>query len=373
MIEAVVLTGIIIAVLVGAVYDIKKGLIPNKLNFSLISVGIAINIILSIKYGNIKFIEFSLLNGIITFIFAYILWKLGFWGGGDVKLITAIAIFLPFNPMSLEYNLLNIHIPVIAIYPFILTIFLNSVILSLPFLLFYLTAIYLKNNKVHLSLFIKNIRMIFNKKSLIKTILIFKENILKLKTLKIIILSISISILLTYTKNGINGGISIFNLSFKWFLLLLILFIFSKLFIWLFKHFKRFILNKTKLTIPITNIKEGMIIQNLEVPKKIEKELKTVLKSLKIDHTDKEQQTNEIKNDSQLIANSKYASGIFEDEAEFLKELENKGLIKNRVDIKITVPYGPSLFAGLITGIIFGDICSLLIDIIKNIILKSMF
>ncbi|MDR2544117.1 MAG: A24 family peptidase [Methanobrevibacter sp.] len=372
MIETVILTGISIATLIGAIYDIKKGLIPNKLNFSLITVGIAINIILSIKYWNLKFIELSLLNGIITFMFAYILWKLGFWGGGDVKLITAIAIFLPFNPMLWEYRVLNIHIPLIAIYPFILTIFLNSVILSLPFLLFYLITVNLKNNKGILNLFSNNIKMIFNKKSLIKTIFIFKDDILKLKTLKIVILSISISILLTYIKNGINGEISIVSLSFKWFLVLLILFIFSKLFICLFKYFKRFILNKTKITIPITDIKEGMIIQNLEVPKEFEKELKAMLKSLKIDHTDNEQQTNEIKNDSQLIANSKHASGIFEDEAEFLKELENKGLIKNRVDIKITVPYGPSLFAGLITGIIFGDICSLLIAIVKNIILKTM-
>ncbi|MDR3223863.1 MAG: A24 family peptidase [Methanobrevibacter sp.] len=335
--------------LIGAIYDIKKGIIPNKLSFSLIIVGLITNIILSIMHWNINYIEFSIIFGIITFIMGYYLWKIGFWGGGDVKLITAIAIFLPFKPTLYNIHIisLNTSIPIIAIYPFPLTIFLNSILLSLPFVIFYLMVSTLKKvDKANV------LNSVFNKKNLLKSFYFMKNDILSFKTLKMIIMSFIISFVIIYIKNGINGEIKTLNLL----LITFSLFIFSKVLIHLFKYLKNFLLNKSMITVPISSIEEGMIIQNLQIPKEFEKEIRMNLKSLKID---------------KLIANSKYASGIDQYEVEFLKELLNRELIKDKIDIKVTIPYGPSLFMGLISGIVLGDICSFLIAILKNILINN--
>ncbi|MDR2873244.1 MAG: prepilin peptidase [Methanobrevibacter sp.] len=96
------------------IYDIKKSIIPNRLNFSLIIIGIAINLILSIVYKNI--IGMSLVFSLIICIISYYLWRIGFGVGGDVKLITAISIFLPLQP-DYNINYLNNSIP--------LTVFTN--------------------------------------------------------------------------------------------------------------------------------------------------------------------------------------------------------------------------------------------------------
>ncbi|MDR2830611.1 MAG: A24 family peptidase [Methanobrevibacter sp.] len=369
-----------IGTLIGAIYDIKNGTIPNKLNFLLIISGIVINIVLSILYKDIKYIEFSMIFGLMTFIFGYYLWKIGFWGGGDVKLITAISIFLPFEPILHKINIsyLNTLIPIIAIYPFPITVFLNSIVLSLPFVLFYLTIINLKKTDDKITNLVK---ARFNQKNLIKLTYIF--NIFRLKSLKIIIMSLSTSIAVVYIR---TGEIKMINM-LKLLLIGLFLFVFSRLLIHTFKYLKSFLLNKTMISLPISNIEEGMIIQNLQIPKEIEKEAKIRLKSLKIRFFENESKisgshlTSDSKyysigkkrNKIQLIANSKHASGIDEYEVEFLKDLVSRELIEENIDVKIAIPYGPSLFMGLITGIILGDICSLIIAILKKIILKSIF
>jgi preflagellin peptidase FlaK len=110
---------------------------------------------------------------------------------------------------------------------------------------------------------------------------------------------------------------------------------------------------------PINDIKEGMIITNLKIKEKLRSDVKENLKSLKICGDE---------NKSELILKSIYASGINTKELEHLKDLLKKGLIKEYVDVKITIPYAPSLFIGLISALTIGDVGSCIITIIKSII-----
>ncbi|WP_225370299.1 prepilin peptidase [Methanobrevibacter arboriphilus] len=79
----------------------------------------------------------SIVLSIITFVLCYILWKIRLWGGGDVKLITAISSVLPIQPFLINHQTLfsiyKVDFPVIAIYPFPLTIIFNSILISFPF------------------------------------------------------------------------------------------------------------------------------------------------------------------------------------------------------------------------------------------------
>lgn len=69
------------------------------------------------------------------------LWKLNMWGGGDVKLFTAIATVIP---LTLDINFLNIF-PQMSIYPFALSVVINSILVSFPFLVVFLCHLIIKN------------------------------------------------------------------------------------------------------------------------------------------------------------------------------------------------------------------------------------
>jgi preflagellin peptidase FlaK len=69
------------------------------------------------------------------------LWKLNMWGGGDVKLFTAIATVIP---SGLNIGFLNIF-PQLSIYPFAFSVVINSILISFPFLVIFLCYLIIKN------------------------------------------------------------------------------------------------------------------------------------------------------------------------------------------------------------------------------------
>ena len=141
-------------------YDIKKGFLPNRLNYILTAFGFASNLILTIITSNIKFIFFSIISYSITYIITLMLWQLNTWGGGDVKLFSSIAAVIPFG---INISFLN-NSPLLSFYPFSFTVMLNSILVSFPFLILLLIYLINKNN-----VFDENIEVFkgfFNYKSL---------------------------------------------------------------------------------------------------------------------------------------------------------------------------------------------------------------
>ncbi|MDR0912535.1 MAG: prepilin peptidase [Methanobrevibacter sp.] len=134
---------IIFSTILASYSDIKYRIIPNKLNFLLIFSGIAYNLFLTIIFNNLFYIFMSLFSGVLIFIISYIFWNLGLWGGGDLKLITGIGFLLPIQPYFIDIsNIFNIssiiNIPIVNFYPFIVSVFLNSFLVYLPFVFIYL-------------------------------------------------------------------------------------------------------------------------------------------------------------------------------------------------------------------------------------------
>ena len=128
--------------ILAAFYDIKSSIVPNKLNFSLLFFGIVSNLILSVITNNIKYILASFISMLITYVITYMMWKLNIWGGGDVKLFTAIATVIP---SGININILNIF-PQLSIYPFSFSVVLNSILIAFPFLVVFVTYLVFKNN-----------------------------------------------------------------------------------------------------------------------------------------------------------------------------------------------------------------------------------
>ena len=143
-VSTIFLIQIIITILfsiIAAFYDIKKNIVPDKLNYSLMIFGLLSNGILSLISTNIKFILASFISMVVTYTITYLLWKLNMWGGGDVKLFTAIATVIP---LALNINFLNIF-PQMSIYPFAFSVVINSILVSFPFLMIFLCHLIIKD------------------------------------------------------------------------------------------------------------------------------------------------------------------------------------------------------------------------------------
>ena len=123
-----------------AIYDVRENIVPDVLTYCLAFFGLFSNLVLSIISNNIKFILASIISMIITYTITYMLWKLNMWGGGDVKLFTAIATVIP---SGLNINFLNIY-PELSIYPFSFSVVINSVLVSFPFLVIFVTHLIFK-------------------------------------------------------------------------------------------------------------------------------------------------------------------------------------------------------------------------------------
>lgn len=123
-----------------AIYDVKDNIVPDMLTYGLLFFGLFTNLVLSLISNNLKFILASIISMVITYAITYMLWKLNMWGGGDVKLFTAIATVIP---SGLNINFLNIY-PELSIYPFSFSVVINSVLVSFPFLVIFVTHLLFK-------------------------------------------------------------------------------------------------------------------------------------------------------------------------------------------------------------------------------------
>lgn len=123
-------------------FDIKKGFLPNKLNYIFVAFGFLSNLVLTVITSNVKFIIFSIISYSITYLITLMLWQLNVWGGGDVKLFASIASAIPFGMDSSFFNVS----PLLSFYPFSFTVMVNSILVSFPFLLALLIYLIIKND-----------------------------------------------------------------------------------------------------------------------------------------------------------------------------------------------------------------------------------
>lgn len=143
-ISVLFLIQIIVTVLfaiLASIFDVRKGFVPDSLNYLLIFFGLGSNLILTLISNNVKYILASIILMVVTFYISYMLWQLNMWGGGDVKLFTSIAAAIPFG---LNIDFLNIF-PVFSVYPFVFSVIFNSILVSFPFLVLFTAHLLLKN------------------------------------------------------------------------------------------------------------------------------------------------------------------------------------------------------------------------------------
>ncbi len=136
---------ILLILLIADYYDLKFGIIPNKLSLILLIYGLFFNLILGISFSNPFIFIFSIALTALTTVISFFLWHIGFWGGGDLKLFIGLSLSLSFLDLDLinlnYFSNLNLAIlNQLILYPKVISILLNGILMA--FALIFISIIY---------------------------------------------------------------------------------------------------------------------------------------------------------------------------------------------------------------------------------------
>ncbi|MFH1224474.1 MAG: prepilin peptidase [Candidatus Diapherotrites archaeon] len=115
--------------------DLRSRIIPNRLTYSLIFGGLALQLLYSALGAGMEHFAVVAAVTAVTFGASYLLWRLGVWAGGDVKLMTGLAALNPVN-YAMVQGILGLQLPLAGtitqpIFP--LTLFLFSIFSMAPY------------------------------------------------------------------------------------------------------------------------------------------------------------------------------------------------------------------------------------------------
>lgn len=347
--------------------DIKYGIIPNKLTIPTIIIGLSLVTLYYFLNGNINLFYYC--SVIIIFLLNYILWILGLWAGGDVKLFTAISTLLISDFLSVLNNF-QINNFIITGYNNIPTLYLmlNSVFAVIPLITIYFTYEIIKDKN---NLIKKIYRITDLKESitylnltvigyLISSLLNVDNVLLKIvfslvfmrisykklndKKNVIIILSLGTIIYEFYTFNMLNY---------------IITFILINMGIVIVNIFKNKVLS-TVLTcnMKVDDIKRGMILKSPLCKKDNHYYFNT-------DLTDNFKIITNQKLDTKIIIKNN-VSGLTREDLDILIKLNKENKI-NKIPIKKTLPFAPFILCGLFITLIFGNLLDVVISIMVMI------
>jgi preflagellin peptidase FlaK len=371
----------IIACIYSSYSDLKWGVIPNKLTFPLIGVGILLNGIYYIMLGNLLFLLGTLIITLLVFFFGYLLWKMGAWAGGDVKLFTGLAALIPFYPALLNYHLFNITFPITASYPFPLTLIINSILAMFPFLLIYVSFIVIKN-KPHLigellspvKEYRKNFVLTLVVTSAV-TLTIFITphlpfQIILISLIMIYLLSFIISKIPNQVKAVVVSLVTVFALiqNFQVTILgIIILFIFLTVIGIVRVLLTRVSREALQDDYPISELKVGMIpAYNL-----YEKDGKVYFDDKrftdKVKNSVKTGDLTHISSHGKLLIHNR-AAGLNKEDITLLKKLLTDGRMNDSYRVKKGVPFAPSILIGLLISLFIGDLAFILLKILNTLL-----
>ncbi len=351
----------LIGLLIATYTDLKERIVPNKLNYTLAVIGLILFGAYALFYGEASFFLYSFIGMCWGFFFGWILWKVGIFAGGDVKLFMGLGALNPLTPALLNIGIFDTG----PLFLFPIMLFVYSLIAFFPYGMVFVLYKLSKNKQfrksviqdmkdktikgIHASFFIAGLYVLLS--AIIPTGLI----------ILLIVVEFLILIAWGFLKNNkIVATIIAFlaGLIINWTLTIQswigILFMIVTVYGIIKLMFSlRPLLSKEIL---VKNIKEGMIPGKSLVwkgKKVVEMETLSVSRILKYV---KEQRIDKIFEKKKLIVSATKARGLNEEELEEIKKLSKKGLIPKKIMIKDSMPFVPTMLIGYILSLIFGDV-----------------
>ncbi|MBN1941275.1 MAG: prepilin peptidase [Candidatus Diapherotrites archaeon] len=343
--------------------DLKQRIVPDKLNYGMLLLGLAGHAIAAVYFADAMILVFCIASTAIAFGFSYLLWKLGVWAGGDVKLFAALGALNPVNPNILAAaGLLNIGIFESVTLPiFSINLFIFSVIAMLPYGAIISAQRIGKKPAVRKEFLNDFKKKFFSSIDFAMAVVGFAAvlNYFQISILFELPLLVIYGFLKRYR---IILAVIVFGFALSqeintvfWFVFLV------AFFTGFFLLFKLYALSKVLMRkkIGVERLEEGMILaetimeRNGEFEKAREFEIKKVINYLK--HNKMQELQDYLKPKGRVIASSAHARGLIKEELEELKKLAKEKKISNALDIRESAPFVPAVLIGYIIVNLVGD------------------
>jgi len=355
--------------------DLKRGIIPNKLTFPLIAIGIVLNGIYAFMIGEFLFILVCVVITAVIFGLGYLFWKMGAWAGGDVKLFTALAALIPFNPLLVNYQIFQVPFPVGGIYPFPLTVIINSILSILPFLLIYVFYVVAKDKPYLMGELTAPVKD-YQKNIVLTLVITSAVNITLFITqqlrLQIIIISLILiyllSLLISKLPNRVKAVlVSLVTVAALFHNFQITLISMGVLFISIIilEVVRKLLTSVSKEALQddilLDKLSEGMIpAYNLyqQDDDKIYVDDKSFTDKLKESFKTRDPSMLTTTPGKRLVGTM--AAGLTNDDIDLLKKLHHDGKISSKFRVKKGVPFAPSILIGLIISLFIGDLAYIL-------------
>ncbi len=93
--------------------DIKTREVPDFISYMFICGGLLLSLMLAISNHSIENLEFMPLSAALLFGFSYLMYRLGQWAGGDVKLMLGLSFIFTSLSMSSSFSFINLFINIL--------------------------------------------------------------------------------------------------------------------------------------------------------------------------------------------------------------------------------------------------------------------
>ena len=93
-IEIVLLTSLVILMIFSTIWDIREGIIPNKVLVIFLLIGCVLNVILY-SSGEYRFFSAYIINVALILSISVLFYVINVWGAGDSKLLISVAVLIP--------------------------------------------------------------------------------------------------------------------------------------------------------------------------------------------------------------------------------------------------------------------------------------
>ncbi|GEM_PF-1085020 len=356
--------------IVFVIFDLRYREIPNYLVFLFFSIGLLFQLVISFFLWDFSFILNSLISIVITFLLCFILWELGLFAGGDLKVFVAIA---TLNPLNLNFFGFVFNFSVLSTPIFGISLIIGSLLCTLPYLLLFTTYIIISKN--YFAIIARNYFSKFTIWSVINSIIIIFlinsfTNIFSLETPIVLILLLSFVLIILFSKilkynkvafyssmillyGFLLGYVFVFNVTFNSIFKLSDLFSIcvSVLVIYLLIIIYKVMKEKVLVNeISVLELKEGDVTYfnyYLSEGAVIERKstfLNLIKENIKVNPKE------------ELIINSRRIGGLNRKEVTFLNDSYKNKLISKAIKTKVTLAFTPSVLIAYILLNIFGDV-----------------
>lgn len=350
----------------GTYTDLKERIVSNWVTYGMLAIGLVGYAAWAFIAQDFMIFAFSAASTAIAFAFSLLLYKLGAWAGGDVKLFAGLAALNPVNPAMLSRAgiiALPFFAPIeLPVFPF--TLFIFSLFAMLPYGAFLAVARLAKNRKEKKKFFKESgnaavqavalaflaagfgtVLVFFGLNALLALPLLFIAAFLPKKAKYALAAAMAAAAIWLDGISGLEQGLFL-----------------AGCFLTVYFLFKLYSLSKVLLRkpVPVEKLEEGMIsaVTIVENGKKVEiAEEEGIIKLIKQFVANKSGKAMQLpKPKGRVIAASNNAAGFSIEEIAELKKLAASGKIPGKLLVKESAPFVPAVLIAYLALNIVGDV-----------------